>query len=206
MQGKYIVLDGLDGSGKGTVITAVQESFGKESFVYTKEPGGTPLAEKIRALLLEERMDPYTETCLFLGSRKEVRENVIRPATAKGIHVLSDRSDSSTFAFQIRGRERPHLEDLFWQMNKMIDPKPTLYIFLDLPASVALARLNNRKNEGGEESKFDKEEESFHERVRAGFQEFGRKCHIDHVFVDASQSEDHVAAEVIAVIRKHIQE
>lgn len=200
---KYIVVDGLDGSGKGEVIKALEEIFPSDLLIRTREPGGTLLAEKIRAILLTEKMDPFTEMCLFLGARREVR-NMVERFLSQGRHVLSDRSDSSTFAFQICGRERGYLEESFWRLNDLLSPHPTLYLFLDLPAEVAQGRLKKRESSGGEMSKFDAEEIAFHNRVREGFRKFSEKSKVKCLFVDAARSREVVAKEVIDHIKEHL--
>lgn len=173
-QAKYVVIDGMDGAGKTSLFEAIKRQFspwqlGERStqFQYTREPGGTDLAEKIRELILHMPMSPYTEMCLFIGARDDVRKQTVTPALARGVHVISDRSDSSTFAYQIRGREHQDLEELFWLMNHRLLPQPTMYIFLDLDPKVAEMRLKNKAG-----NRFDKQDATFFARIRQGFLDF----------------------------------
>ncbi len=216
-RGKYIVIDGIDGGGKTTLFESLRKVFpswsgvtedkdeistkNSSSFVYTREPGGTMLGEKLRPLILSEPMDPFSEMCLFMAQRKEAR-NMLEEFLVKGVHTISDRSESATFAYQIRGRGLQHLESLFWEMNKTLEPLPTMYIFLDLPPSVAFERLNSRGENVGRDV-FEKEHIEYFERVRNGFLEFPSKVNTSCFFVNANQSKEKVADEVIAHIKNH---
>lgn len=202
---KYIVIDGLDGSGKGGLIQSIRKSPAGQKFAYLKEPGGTNLAKRLGEIVFFETVDPCTAMLLFLASRRETR-NVVQLYLEQGTHVISDRSDSSTFAFQIRGRERKDLEESFWLTSKLMAPYPSLYIFLDLPAEVAQERIKQRGEMGGEVSKFDSEALDFHNRVRKGFHEFSELCGRPCRFVDASRSREEVAEEVLRIISEHIEE
>lgn len=217
---KYIVIDGIDGGGKGSLLSALQEvyrplpeylsyeSCRKEGligtyFMHTREPGGTPLGEKLRPLILDEKMFSFSEVCLFMAQRKELRGRV-EIALFSGLHVISDRSDSASFAYQIRGRGLSHMEKLFWEMNKELAPFPSLYIFLDLDPKVAAQRMNFRQKEGQVADKFEKENIAFFERVRAGFVEFSSKVDIPCIYVNAEQSKEDVVAQVVTIIDEHI--
>lgn len=207
--GRYIVIDGIDGAGKGFLFETLQKAFpplskDEQKFVYTREPGGTPVGEKIREVLLNDYMSPLSEFFLFLAQRKEVRDQVVEPALLRGIHVISDRSDSSTFAYQIRGRQHPALEKSFWKTRKEITPVPSLYIFLDLDPKVAAERLSRRKSDGGEGDRFDTENIEFFTRVRQGFIDFAKEVFAPVIFVDASASKEEVAQEVVTHIRAFV--
>lgn len=216
---KYIILDGVDGSGKSSIIRGLQdiflpvtktlddvrkeENFGKY-FVYTREPGGTDVGEKLRGLILNEPMFPFSELCLFSAQRLEVRKNIVDPALFAGVNVFSDRSESSSFAYQIRGRNLGHLEDLFWELNRHLAPFPTLYIFLDLDPKVAASRITGRGSDSQGGDRFDRENVEFFGRVRKGFLDFSGKVDSPCKYVDAEQSPEKVFAEVVAHIREHI--
>lgn len=217
-RGKYIVIDGIDGGGKTTLFESLRKIFplwteinteknksptdSGPGFVYTREPGGTPLGENLRTVLLSDYMDPFSEMCLFMAQRKEVR-NMLEPYLDNGMHTISDRSESATFAYQIRGRGLQHLESLFWEMNNSLEPFPTMYIFLDLPPSLAFERLNSR-GENVARDVFEKEQIEYFERVRNGFLEFPSKVTTPCFFVNANQSKEKVVDEVAALIKKHI--
>lgn len=217
-RGPYIVFDGLDGSGKGTVLKAVESRYpclnsdsvkpADFAAIYTREPGGTPLAEKIRSLLLskENFMDGVTEFFLFLAQRRSVRKELVEPALSRGEIVISDRSDSSTFAFQINGRQLSEMENLFWTTMPFLEPRPDLYIILDLPAEVAAARMEGREADGEEASRIDVEKIDFHQRVREGFRNLGSKPGVRCEYIDATKKQEEVASDVLAVLGKFFRE
>ncbi len=193
---KYVVFDGMDGSGKGTQMKLLQEKFG-DSVVFTREPGGTPLAENLREIILREPCTPLTEMLLFLASRSELRSQVIVPALQRGLHVFSDRSDSSTWAFQLNGREhKVEFLDLFILTRKMILPRPDLYIIFDLPAEVARKRALG--DTGRVADHIDKLDLMFYERVRNGFREFQKWAPVE--FIDATQMPEEIQQNVVAVL------
>lgn len=208
-QGQYIVIDGIDGGGKGSLFLALEKEFplfidGVHQFVYTREPGGTPAGEEVRKVIIGYPVVALSEFFLFLAQRNEVRRQVVEPALHRGVSVISDRSDSSTFAYQIRGRQYPNLEKYFWEFRPLLAPLPTLYIFLDLDPKVALSRLKGREGGGQKGDRFDSENIDFFSRVRRGFVEFSEKAGTPSFFVDASQSKEVVAQKVIEIIRLHI--
>jgi len=220
-RGAYIVLDGIDGAGKTDVLQtlrlhypSVSESeYGKDADIlvdYTREPGGTPLGEKIRSLLLDKdnTMEAETEFFLFLAQRIEVRKR-IDEFLSKGVSIISDRSDSSTYAFQIHGRRKRDLMVPFWNLQEFLNPKPDLYIILDLPAEVAQDRLKKRSDVVGVYDRIDQEGIDFHQRVRDGFISFRGTSRIPCVFVDATRAPGAVAIDVVVEVaqffRSHFQ-
>lgn len=205
--GEYIVVDGMDGVGKGSLFDSLNQEFsgfidGRSLFYFTREPGGTELGEKIRELLLHQYMSPESELDLFHTQRRELRTFLLRDKLANGTHIISDRSDSSTFAYQIRGRSRPELEKEFWFKRNTFLPLPTFYIFLDLDPEIAATRIAGRNGENGD--RFDRENVEFFYRVRQGFIDFTKEVTAPCVIVDASQSKEVVATTVINHIRQFI--
>lgn len=217
---KYIVIDGIDGGGKGSLLSKLKEVYSplphhssyenhrKEGvvgkhFMYTREPGGTDLGEKLRAHILNDPMFAFSELCLLMAQRKELRGK-IETALFSGLHVISDRSESASFAYQIRGRDLEHIEDLFWEMNKHLAPFPSLYIFLDLDPRVAARRMERREAGGQDADKFEKENVVFFEKVRQGFIEFSLKVKTPCYYVNAEQDKEKVFEEVSAIIDAHI--
>jgi dTMP kinase len=146
-------------------------------------------------------MDPVTEFFLFLAQRKEVR-NVVAERLVQGMNVISDRSDSSTFAFQICGRGLSNLTTFFFHSMKFFDPKPDLYIILDVPAEVAKERITKRAQEDGKTDRIDNEALEFHTRVRNGFYLFRDNIDVPCAFVDATRSPHVVAAEVVNLVSR----
>lgn len=202
-QGKFIVIDGMDGSGKGTQIRMLQERLKGEQVIFTREPGGTPKAEEIREMILKKDGASSNPTCdffLFFAARGSHVEDLIAPSRALGKHVICDRYDSSTFAFQIRGENQDaHLEQLFTQVRTTLPKRyvPDLYLILDLPAEVAYERRKNDMTQ--EKSKFDLKPIEYHRRVRLGFQEFATRFGSVQ-FIDANQSPEEMHKAIFAII------
>ena len=164
MRGKFITFEGIDGAGKSTHIQwlADQLTARGKTVVTTREPGGTPLGEKLRALLLAEPMHLETETLLMFAARREHLAEVIEPALAAGTWVISDRFTDATVAYQGGGRglsldKLKVLED--WVHGHL---QPDLTLLFDLPLAVAQARIGKERIL----DRFEQEEADFHERVR----------------------------------------
>ena len=167
MSGRFITFEGIDGAGKSTHIGAVAQRLrdAGASVVCTREPGGTPLAERVREMVLHATMDVLTETLLVFAARRDHVRQVIEPALARGQTVLCDRFTDATFAYQGFGRGLPlaHLERLEQMVHG--DLQPDLTIWFDLPAQLAaerraLARAADR---------FEQQDLEFFERVRRGY-------------------------------------
>lgn len=199
MTGKFFVIEGGDGVGKGTIVSHLQTTFPKEAFVYTREPGGTEVGERVRALLLECDMTPETEMMLHFSYRPEIFERIILPSVRSGKHVIDERHIASTYAYQIVGRECGNLLPSFLAMEHVLSEiiTPDLYIYLDLDPKIATERL---KKSGKTLDRFELEGEAFHRRVRAGYHEYF-KTH-PSVIVDANRSPELILPEVESIIRK----
>lgn len=192
-KGLFIVVDSGEGAGKTTQLERAQEFFG-DSLVLTREPGGTPYAEEIRNLILKSpnasQADAKTLFALFWAARADHMKNKILPALQAGKTVISDRFDSSTFAYQIAAQGARDLEPLFWQIRKafLADCTPDLYVYFDIDPVIGLARKNTQ---GGEElNHFEARKIEFHEKQREGCKEF--MTHVPSVVIDASQSKEKV--------------
>jgi len=140
--GKFIVLEGLDGSGKTEVISRLKKDF--PSFIYTREPGGSVFGEMVRSVLLDLKSKKVSALPILLGfmsSRASHVNELIIPALNKGKIVVSDRFDTSTFAFQLFGQENRNIEDVFWYLRKKIlkKLKPN-YIYLRITPKIAEER------------------------------------------------------------------
>jgi len=196
------VIDGGEGSGKTTILKWFAETPVGKKFLITHEPGGTEFTDKIRALVLSEeaaRAPAETQFGLMWSARAEHLKKKIIPALAKGVNVISDRFDSSTFAYQIYGQEARHLEKLFWQTREVFlrERKPDLYIFLDVKPEVGLKRVAKRKEK---QTHFEKRPLVFHRRVREGYKEFFKT--VPHVVVDATRPLEAVRGESMQYIRR----
>jgi dTMP kinase len=203
--GFFITFEGGEGTGKTTQIrrlAAHLEGLGR-AVVVTREPGGTPVAEAARAVLLDPALAPDGLTELFLleAARRDHVERVIRPALEGGGVVLSDRFADSSTVYQ--GIVRGLGEELVIRLNRLatgdLEPDLTLVLDLDPDAGVPRARARNASGSGGE-SRLDDEPAEFHRRVRAGFLRLA-ELHPDRVrLIDASGDEDAVFAAVLAAL------
>ena len=176
-RGLFISFEGIDGAGKSTHIEGLAELFRAQGrqVVLTREPGGTPLSEKLRALVLHDAMDPLTEALLMFAARQEHIVQVIVPALARGDVVLCDRFTDATFAYQGGGRgfDWPLLETLEQLVQHRPGQthllQPDLTIWFDLPPSVAAERLVQARVP----DKFEAQPVAFFEQVRNGY---ARRC------------------------------
>ncbi len=206
---KYIVFDGMDGSGKGTQMKLLRETFG-DSVVFTREPGGTPFAEEIRTLVLDnpraKELTPLSNFLLFWAAREDLQQNLVAPTLQSGKHVFSDRGDSSTFAFQMYGEEHEELLAVFMHMQELVFAKsngrhqPDCYIVFYLPAEVARARALHDAGRVG--NHFDRRGIEYYERVRAGFRAFAERYPV--IFVDATQSPEAIHRSVETILAKEM--
>jgi len=166
-RGKFITVEGIDGAGKSThigFVTQLLAARGK-TVVSSREPGGTPLGEKLRDLLLHEKMHLETEALLMFASRREHMAQVIEPALARGDWVLSDRFTDASFAYQSggRGMDRSKMEALEAWVHPHLQPDLTL--LFDVPLDVARERLDATRTL----DKFEREQGEFFARCRAEY-------------------------------------
>lgn len=203
-RGKFIVIDGLGKSGKSSVNKFLQGVVPKESVLFTREPGGTLLADEIRRILMpgEIQLSPLTHTLLFFATRRAHIEEKIKTALENGQHVICDRFDSSTDAYNLWGEESHHLRWLFNTLREYVvtpDVRPNVYIILDVDPKVAMERhLATRKN--SEQDKFDEKSIEFYERVRRGFLEFSTRH--NSVVVDANCSLSELCNKVLKIVHQ----
>ncbi len=169
--GRFITFEGIDGAGKSSHINALADAFKQQGLTVTltREPGGTPLAEKLRALLLHDAMDPLTEALLMFAARRDHLQQVIEPALALGHVVLCDRFTDATFAYQGHGRgfDLATLEQLeHWVQNGPTGLRqPDLTLWFDLPPAVAAHRLAGARVP----DKFEAQPAAFFEKVARGY-------------------------------------
>jgi len=206
-KGRFIVIDGGEGAGKGTALRMLKVALPPDKVVFTREPGGSPFAEEIRNLILSnggKDADAPTLFMLFWAARADHGRATILPAISSGHHVISDRYDSSTWAYQICGQDNTSLKELFWAMREVCCPvKPDLYIYMDVDPEEGLCRAKSR----GEINHFDARSVDFHTKVRAGFIEFlgiintrGTRTEI----INANKSLEEVLSEVNTVVRTFV--
>ena len=166
-QGKFITFEGIDGAGKSTHLAFVAELVQKrgKTVVTTREPGGTPLGEKLRELLLHEKMHLETEALLMFAARREHLAEIIEPALARGDWVISDRFTDASFAYQGGGRKLAI--DKLETLEQWVHPRlqPDLTLLFDVPLEVARSRLAATRTL----DKFEREQEDFFEATRAEY-------------------------------------
>jgi len=200
VSGRFISFEGIDGAGKSTHIAAVSERLRQAGaeVLNTREPGGTPLAERLRELVLHERMDVLTEALLvFAGRRDHVRE-VIEPALAAGRTVVCDRFTDASFAYQGGGNGLPLA--VLEQLESWVTEgrQPDLTIWFDLPPAMAAARRAAAR----EADRFEQQDLDFFERVRAGYAARAAAAPQRFARVDASGDVASVSAQIVAVLEQ----
>lgn len=204
-RGLFITFEGIDGAGKSTHLATLAELLrrqGREVQV-TREPGGTALAEKLRACLLHDPMDALTEALLVFAARRDHLLRVIEPALAAGQVVLCDRFTDATFAYQGYGRgfELAVLQTLERWVQGQTDGKlrqPDLTLWFDVAPEQAAQRLSQVRVP----DRFEAEPQAFFERVRAGYAARAAAAPARIVRLDAAQSLEDVWTEVLAICRQ----
>ena len=201
-QTKFITLEGGEGSGKSTnieYICSLLEQYGVD-YVLTREPGGTEIAEKIRALLLDhhdESLAPMAELMLIFAARAQHIEKVIKPALANGQWVVCDRFTDATYAYQGVGRDLG--VERIEQLEQLVQGslRPDKVILLDLDVKLGFERVVQR----GEKDRFEVEELAFFERVREGYHQRASQNKASYAIVDASQTLDKVQQDLSKIIQ-----
>lgn len=198
-KGKFIVFAGGEGSGKDTQVALLKERLPEERFYFTREPGGSDLAELIRTFMLKsdegKRMSLEAHFACAWASRAHHMETVIKPKLDAGINVISNRGDCCTFAYQLYGQQGLHLVEAFWIMRNGImgDYKPDLYLWLDVSSELSSERVRNR---AGEKNHFDEQVEDFHKRVRSGYENFFSNSSIPNSKIDGSKTIEQVEVDI----------
>lgn len=201
-RGRFITFEGGEGGGKSTQagrLATFLKTGGHET-VLTREPGGSPGAEEIRALLVDgdtHRWDALTEAMLHFAARRDHVVKVVEPALGRGAWVVSDRFADSTLAYQGYGHGLAHdaIDDLYRLC--IGDLKPDLTVILDLPVKLGLSRAASR-SAGGD--RYERMDVAFHQRLRNGFLEIARLEPSRCIVIDATQPEDAVHEIVVEVV------
>jgi len=199
-RGRFITLEGVDGAGKSTHLDAVaaQLRAAHLSVVVTREPGGTPVGESLRAVLLHQPMQLETETLLMFAARCEHLRQVIRPALARGQWVVCDRFTDATYAYQGGGRGLGFARVAALETWVHSDVQPDHTLFFDVPLEVARARL---AHSGHDLDRFEREGTEFFARTRAAYHQRAalapRRVHV----IDSSRSMDETRATVQRIVQ-----
>ncbi|SIT10690.1 dTMP kinase [Neptunomonas antarctica] len=204
-KGCFISIEGTEGVGKSTNVAFIRQFVADKgiSLRLTREPGGTPLAEEIRELLLkprEEIVSDDAEILLVFAARAQHVDRVIKPALANGEWILSDRFTDATFAYQGAGRGISW--DRIQQLEQYVlaDLRPDLTILLDLPVEVGMARVMQR----GAPDRFEQEKLAFFDKVRQGYHRRLRAEPDRFALIDATQSLDHVQQQIAQALTEKL--
>lgn len=204
----FITFEGGEGSGKSTAIKAIVQALEKEGYqiVLTREPGGTPISEEIRSVILDKKntdMDPRTEALLYAASRRQHIVQKILPALKEGKIVICDRYLDSSLAYQ--GGARGLGIDNVLSMNLFATEglEPDLTLLFDLDPQVGLDRIN--ANSGREVNRLDVEKLAFHTKVRAAFHQLAKRFPKRYYVIDASQTPDKVFEDCYHEIKARLK-
>ncbi|MAR59543.1 MAG: dTMP kinase [Porticoccaceae bacterium] len=201
MVAKFITVEGTEGVGKTTNINFIKSWLRQKEvkFVTTREPGGTPLAEEIRDLLLKPRDElvvSSAELLLMFAGRAQHLNKVILPALQADTWVLCDRFTDATYAYQGFGRQMS--SELIVQLENIVqgDIRPDLTLLLDIPVEIGLERANDR----GDPDRFEQEQQDFFNRVRAGYLSLANENSDRYVVIDASQELQSVQTDIASAL------
>lgn len=205
MRGRFITVEGVEGAGKSTLITALREYLEEagHDVLLTREPGGTRLGEALREVLLDNHqreMVPEAELLLMFAARVQHVREKIRPALTAGTWVICDRFTDATYAYQGHGRglSMDHIRYLEGWLQEEL--RPDLTVLLDLPVETGLERTGRR----GGPDRFETEAGEFFERVRSGYLELARAEPERFRLVDASMPKDAVRAQVDELLKDYL--
>ena len=201
-RGHFVTVEGIEGAGKSTQMDAIRQFLEERGIrvVMTREPGGTPLSEAVRTLLLDpdnRGMSPATELLLVFAARAEHLHKVIRPALESGHWVLSDRFTDATFAYQGGGRgiEAARIATLEeWVQGRL---RPDLTLLLDVPVEAGMSRIAGR----GQRDRFEREDREFFQRIRNSYLQRAAAEPQRFRRIDASAPVQQVSREALAAVR-----
>ena len=202
MSGQFITVEGGEGAGKTTQMMFIRDYLERKGHrvVMTREPGGTPLGEEIRALLLEPRvggMAPSAETLLMFAARAEHLEQVVRPALSAGYWVLCDRFTDASYAYQVGGRGLPKEKCAGLEAWVHGQLQPDLTFVFDLAPQIAGERISGQRREL---DRFEQEKADFHDRVRSAYLQRAQECPERIRVIDAAMP----IAEIERLVEKEL--
>jgi len=203
--GRFVTMEGMEGVGKSTQVARLSEALNTLSIanVVTREPGGTPLAESIREVVLtarEETLPPTAELLLMFAARAVHLANHVEPNLRAGRWVICDRFTDATYAYQ--GGGRGLALDTIGVLESMVQGtlRPHLTLLLDAPVEIALARAH-RRNAGAAEDRFERERSEFFERVRSVYRARAAAEPDRIAIIDATRSVDEVGARILEQLK-----
>ena len=203
----FIAVEGGEGSGKSSLIVELKAMFGDKIFT-TREPGGSPYAEVIRDVTVKNPLaktaPAETTLCLMFAARFDNTVNSIVPALQKGLPVVADRYDASSYALNVCAQSGGSLEKIFWELRAILSVVPDLYIFIDADPITGLRRVANRNQpllKGYDH--FDDRDVDFHEKVRAGYKKFFKK--VLSVTIDANRPFEEVKKDFLRIIKEKLE-
>mgnify|MGYP000067679691 FL=1 len=197
---KFITLEGVDGAGKSTCINFIKKYLADKNInsIFTREPGGTLLGEKLREILLHDEITPETETLLMFAARSEHVQKVIKPNLRSGLIVISDRFTDATYAYQSAGKFVEEKKITILKNWVHEDLTPDLTFLFDLPIDVSLSRLKSN----GNLDKFEKESSGFHTRIRNSYLALAKKEPKRFEIIDSNQNINVIEKEIYLVLDK----
>jgi dTMP kinase len=196
-RGKFITFEGIDGAGKSTQLAYLADHLRRQGrdVVVTREPGGTPVGEALRQIVLTQDMDPRTETLLMFAARAEHLARVIRPALAAGRWVVCDRFSDATFAYQSGGRQLPAVDVESLERWVHLDLVPDRTILVDIAPEVAARRLAAARAA----DRFESEQTAFFARVRAAYLARAAQAPARFVVLDGASAPEQLHARIAQV-------
>jgi len=204
-RGVFITLEGTEGAGKSSNLSFINDFLRSRNIdlIVTREPGGTPLAEEIRSLLLtprSERICANTELLLIFAARAQHLQQLIEPSLRSGQWVLSDRFTDASFAYQGGGRQMNM--DTISQLERMVqgDLRPDLVILLDVPVEIGMRRVLKR----GALDRFEQENIAFFERVRESYLQRAKAMPDSYAVIDAKQSLAKVQQDIVSILEPYL--
>lgn len=202
MQARFITLDGIDGAGKSTNLTFIRQWFEQHQLpvVFTREPGGTPVGESLRQLLLNPHTQASlrTETLLMFAARQQHLEDLILPSLQRGLHVVSDRFTDATFAYQGGGRGVPlaDIESLEnWVQGSL---RPNLTLLLDVPLEVSMSRISQTRNK----DRFEQEQAAFFQRVRQTYLDRAAAAPTRYAVINSNRELANVQTDIATALNR----
>ncbi|MDK4576937.1 dTMP kinase [Kingella kingae] len=202
MNAQFITLDGIDGAGKTTQLNVIRDWFAAQQLpvLFTREPGGTPLGEQLRNILLtpSSQVSLHTEALMMFAARRQHLEDVILPALASGTHVVSDRFTDATFAYQGGGRGLAY--DKIQQLEQWVqdDLRPNLTFILDVPLEVSVARIEGSR----QKDRFEQEDPAFFARVREAYLQRAQHAPERYAVINSNREKPEVKADIETVLNR----